>query len=517
MAFNLRNRNFLKLLDFTPKEIKYMLDLAADLKKAKYAGTEQPRLKGKNIALIFEKTSTRTRCAFEVAAYDQGAHVTYLGPSGSQIGVKESMADTARVLGRMFDGIEYRGFAQDIVEELARYAGVPVWNGLTNEFHPTQILADMLTIREHFGTLKVKVVYMGDARYNMGNSWMVGCAKMGMHFVAYGPKELADANGYIPKSFLISYLDVDNQTYTSNKVSAETPFLAENFLGNGEFVTLAGLQQVGGKLYAAAVPMGLSQYGCMQKNADGSYKWVLPGNEDLIKKEAGGQGSSSYKKDELQWTQYPDECWVTIFSDKTLTRHKNIRTDKISYAAGRFKSQYYQMTWAADDGYVYVFSPSYAKAMTDKRQRTSLPAGVVRINTKTEEFDKNYYFNIEEKTGGLSFLRTWYIGGNYFLMLMYDRPLTESKPVGNRLAVFNVSNGNLTYVEGLPDDITGFSSIPYMENGNAYIGVTTASSHLAIYKIVPASAKATKGLVVEATSLDGVGKLDAVWVGDVLK
>ena len=189
MAFNLRNRNFLKLLDFTPKEIKYMLDLAADLKKAKYAGTEQPRLKGKNIALIFEKTSTRTRCAFEVAAYDQGAHVTYLGPSGSQIGVKESMADTARVLGRMFDGIEYRGFAQDIVEELARYAGVPVWNGLTNEFHPTQILADMLTIREHFGTLKVKVVYMGDARYNMGNSWMVGCAKMGMDFTACAPKK----------------------------------------------------------------------------------------------------------------------------------------------------------------------------------------------------------------------------------------------------------------------------------------------------------------------------------------
>ena len=198
MAFNLRNRNFLKLLDFTPKEIKYMLDLAADLKKAKYAGTEQPRLKGKNIALIFEKTSTRTRCAFEVAAYDQGAHVTYLGPSGSQIGVKESMADTARVLGRMFDGIEYRGFAQDIVEELARYAGVPVWNGLTNEFHPTQILADMLTIREHFGTLKVKVVYMGDARYNMGNSLMVVCAKLGMHFTACTNKK------YFPNEELVA-------------------------------------------------------------------------------------------------------------------------------------------------------------------------------------------------------------------------------------------------------------------------------------------------------------------------
>ena len=187
----MRNRNFLKLLDFSPKEIKYMLDLAADLKKAKYAGTEQPRLKGKNIALIFEKTSTRTRCAFEVAAHDQGAQVTYLGPSGSQIGVKESMADTARVLGRMYDGIEYRGFGQAIVEELARYAGVPVWNGLTNEFHPTQILA-VLTMMEHTDKPlnKVTFAYLGDARFNMGNSLMVGGAKMGMDVRIVAPKEL---------------------------------------------------------------------------------------------------------------------------------------------------------------------------------------------------------------------------------------------------------------------------------------------------------------------------------------
>jgi ornithine carbamoyltransferase len=192
MAFNLRNRNFLKLLDFTPKEIQYMLDLARDLKRAKYAGTEQPRLKGKNIALIFEKTSTRTRCAFEVAAYDQGAHVTYLGPSGSQIGIKESMADTARVLGRMFDGIEYRGFKQATVEELAKFAGVPVWNGLTNEFHPTQILADFLTMSEHVDKPlnKVSYAYLGDARYNMGNSLMVGGAKMGMDVRIVAPKAL---------------------------------------------------------------------------------------------------------------------------------------------------------------------------------------------------------------------------------------------------------------------------------------------------------------------------------------
>ncbi len=192
MAFNLRNRNFLKLLDFTPKEIKFLLDLSADLKKAKYAGTEQKTLTGKNIALIFEKASTRTRCAFETAAYDQGANVTYLGPSGTQIGKKESMKDTARVLGRMYDGIEYRGFGQDIVEVLGEYAGVPVWNGLTNEYHPTQILADFLTMMEHSDKPlhQVSFAYMGDARNNMGNSLMVGAAKMGMDFRAVAPKQM---------------------------------------------------------------------------------------------------------------------------------------------------------------------------------------------------------------------------------------------------------------------------------------------------------------------------------------
>lgn len=192
MAFNLRNRNFLKLLDFTPKEIAHLLDLSAELKKAKYGGYEQPRLKGKNIALIFEKASTRTRCAFEVAAFDQGAQVSYIGPSGSQIGHKESMKDTARVLGRMYDGIQYRGFGQSIVEELGQFAGVPVWNGLTDEFHPTQILADFLTMLEH-GQGKqlseMKFAYLGDARNNMGNSLMVGAAKMGMDIRLVAPSQ----------------------------------------------------------------------------------------------------------------------------------------------------------------------------------------------------------------------------------------------------------------------------------------------------------------------------------------
>ena len=196
---DLKNKHFLKLLDFTPEEIEGLLDLSADLKARKKANVSHRLCEGKSIALVFEKTSTRTRCAFEVAAADLGMHPVYLDPKSSQMGKKESIADTARVLGRMFDGIEYRGFGQEIVETLAEFAGVPVWNGLTNEYHPTQILADFLTIREYFGDLKEKkLVYMGDARYNMGNSLMVGCAKMGMHFVACAPEK------YFPNAQLVS-------------------------------------------------------------------------------------------------------------------------------------------------------------------------------------------------------------------------------------------------------------------------------------------------------------------------
>ena len=196
---NLKGRHFLTLKDYTPEEIKYLLDLSAELKRKKKEAIPVDHYHGKNVALIFEKTSTRTRCAFEVAAHDMGMGTTYLDPSGSQIGKKESIADTARVLGRMYDGIEYRGFGQEIVEELAKHAGVPVWNGLTNEYHPTQMLADMLTIQEHFGYLKgIKLVYMGDARYNMGNSLMIASAKMGMHFVACAPEK------YFPNAALVA-------------------------------------------------------------------------------------------------------------------------------------------------------------------------------------------------------------------------------------------------------------------------------------------------------------------------
>ena len=212
----LKGRDFLKLLDYSPEEIRSLLDMAKDYKEMKQAGISHEFLRGKNIALIFEKASTRTRCAFEVAAHDLGMHVTYLDPSGSQIGKKESIADTARVLSRMFDGIEYRGYGQEIVEELARYADVPVWNGLTNEFHPTQILADMLTIQEHFGSLKgKKLVYLGDARYNMGNSLMVGCAKLGMEFVACAPES------YFPDKALVAQC-MQIARVTGGKLSFET-------------------------------------------------------------------------------------------------------------------------------------------------------------------------------------------------------------------------------------------------------------------------------------------------------
>ena len=320
-----------------------------------------------------------------------------------------------------------------------------------------------------------------------------------------GPAEWADANGFIPKSFLVSYLDVEAETYATNN-TLEEHYLSENFLGNGEFVTLAGIEEVDGKIFSAAVPMGLSQYGV---KAEGG-KWVKPGNEDLVKTEAGGSGSGAYKEGELQWTQYPDECWVAIFEDETLAERKLIRTDRISYACGRNKSQYYQMIWTAESGDVYVFSPSYAKSMADERQQTTLPAGVVRIKAGTEEFDPNYYVNIEALTNGISFLRTWYIGGSKFLMLMYDMPLAPATTMtASRLAIFDVESASLTYVEGLPaaERISGFGTAPYSEDGKCYIAVTLTDDHPAIYAIDAATAVATKGLTVEATQIGGIGRL----------
>ena len=318
-----------------------------------------------------------------------------------------------------------------------------------------------------------------------------------------GPTEWADENGYVPQSFLVSLLDVAAETKTDNDTKNKA-YLSENFLGNGEYVTLAGILEHNSKIYSVAVPMGLSQYG----TKDGNGKWVLPGNEDLVKTESGGSNSSAYEKDELLWTQYPNSCWVAIFDDATFTNKKIIKTDKISYACGRFKSQYYQMIWAADNGDIYVFSPSYAKTMTDPRQQPNLPAGVVRIPNGSEDFD-DYYCNLEAQSNGNSFLRSWHITDDYFLLLMYDRPFSETGYTANQLAVFKAGAEKLTYVSGLPstDIISGFGNTIHVENGKAYIAVTTTDGNPAIYKIDPANASATKGVTVEATQITGIGKL----------
>lgn len=323
--------------------------------------------------------------------------------------------------------------------------------------------------------------------------------------VGDGPKEWADENGYLPKSLLVSLLDVESESYTTNNTLDEQ-YISENFVGNGEYITFAGIEQVGDKIYTAAVPMGLSQYGV---KAEGG-KWIREGYEDLVKSEAGGSGSSSYKEGELQWTQYPDECWVAIFDDQTLKNKNLIRTDKMSYAAGRHKSQYYQMIWGVESGDVYVFSPSYAKMMSDERQRSTLPAAVMRIKAGDAEFDESYYVNIEALTDGRSFMRTWYIGDEKFLMLMYDSVFEPGKQmVANQLAIFDAKAMTITPVSGIPapEKVSSFGNAPYTEAGKTYIAVTTTDSYPAIYIIDNTTAVATKGITVEATKIGAIGRM----------
>lgn len=321
----------------------------------------------------------------------------------------------------------------------------------------------------------------------------------------YLSEKYADSKKHLPKGFLFSYLDVEKETYHSN----QNVILSENYLENGEFVTLAGILESGNKIYSAPIPMGLSQYGV---NAEGGKYVKYP---ELVKTEDGGSGSGSYKKGELQWTQYPDEAWIAIYDNEKMEKPKLLRTDKISYASGRFRSQYYQMVWAADNGDIYVFSPSYAKIMKGV-QKTTLPAGVVRIKAGAEEFDSNYYCNLEEQTDGNSFLRTWHIGDDYFLLLMYNTPFVEgfntAKTPASRLAVFKGDTKKLTYVTGLPDPekIKGFGDTPYIEDGVAYIAVTTADGNSpAVYAVNPQTATAVKGITVQAGEIVAIGKMRA--------
>lgn len=321
-----------------------------------------------------------------------------------------------------------------------------------------------------------------------------------------GPEKFKDANGYRPMTLLVTYLDVENQGMETNDTESGL-YSMENFLGNGEYVTLAGLEQSGSKIYCGAVPMGLSQYGVAANDGN----WVRPGYQHLVHTESGGTGAGAYKAGELVGTQYPDDCWVAIYDNKNLTDPKIAHTNKISSPCGRFRSQYYQTVWAAENGDIYVFSSSYAKTMTDELQQTKLPAGVCRIPAGTTGFD-DYYCNIEALTpgGNRSFMRCWPAGGNYFLMIMYDRALTEKNAAATELAIFDAQNKKLTYVTGLPENVTSIGKTVYTQNGKVYIPVNVENEQPAIYAIETTSAKASKGVTIAATDITGFGFMKPV-------
>jgi len=310
--------------------------------------------------------------------------------------------------------------------------------------------------------------------------------------------ETISGNNYIPRGFLVNDINVYNETIGTNTEEV----WAENYFGNGEFVTFSGLLEANGKIYTAPIPMGMSHYGVVV-HAD---KICYP---DLVKTESGGGGSGAYTAGELQWTQYPNEAWVAIYNDKNFKTPTLLKTDKISYATGRQASQYYQMIWAADNGDVYVFSPSYAKVMSDVRQKTTLPAGVVRIKAGATVFDPNYYVNIETQSNGAGFLRSWHISDDYFLLMMYDRPFSETGYAATKLAVFKGETGVLTYITGLPESITSFSTAPYFENGKVFMPIMVTGEDPAIYVIDAAATTATKGISVKANSISSVGKLSS--------
>ena len=319
---NLKGKDFLKLLDFSSEEIEYLVDLAAELKAKKKAGIPHKMCEGKNIALIFEKTSTRTRCAFEVAAYDLGMGVTYLDPTGSQIGKKETIADTARVLARMYDGIEYRGFGQDIVEELAKYSSVPVWNGLTNEFHPTQILADLLTIKEHFGKLKgINFVYMGDARYNMGNSLMVGCAKMGINFTACAPTKYFPSDELIAECRALAEKSGATLTFDTDPIRATK---GADVICTDVWVSMGEAPEVWAERIAELSPYAVTRE--IMENAGEGAKFMhcLPSYHDL-KTTIGKEVGERFKRDYMEVSDEVFESEASIVFDEAENRMHTIK------------------------------------------------------------------------------------------------------------------------------------------------------------------------------------------------
>jgi ornithine carbamoyltransferase len=322
MGVNLRGRSFLKLLDFTPAEIRYLIDLSKNLKDLKRAGIKHDTLKGKNIVLLFEKTSTRTRCSFEVAAYDLGMGVTFLDPGSSQMGKKESIADTARVLGRMYDGIEYRGFSQELVEELAQYAGVPVWNGLTDEFHPTQMIADLLTIEEKLGRLKgVNFVYMGDARNNMGNSLMVACAKMGLNFTACAPKELFPAEDLVAKCKEIAKVSGSTITLTED-VEAGTK--NADVIYTDVWVSMGEPDEVWESRLKLLKPYQVNKAVMDNANPEAIFMHCLPAFHDL-KTEVGKTVGEKFNITEIEVTDEVFEGKQSVVFDEAENRMHTIK------------------------------------------------------------------------------------------------------------------------------------------------------------------------------------------------
>lgn len=321
-----------------------------------------------------------------------------------------------------------------------------------------------------------------------------------------GPAQFADSKGNRPMTLLLTYLDVFNETMRQNDTSTGE-YSMENFLGNGEYVTLAGAEQSGSKLYCGAIPMGLSPYGSNYENG----KWIRPGYSDLVKQTSGGTGGGSYKAGELSGTQYPNECWVAIYNNDDMLHPTLAKTDKISTPCGRYRSQYYQTVWADEKGDIYVFSSSYAKTMTDDRQKTTLPAGVCRIPAGSTKFD-DYYCNIEaQSTGGnRSFMRCWPAGNGTFLMLMYDAPLSNPKAAATELAIFDTASKKLTYVTGVPAEVTSIGKNVYTQNGNVYIALTVENENPAIYAINTSTAAARKGVTIKAATVAGFGYLDPV-------
>jgi len=322
MSVNLRGRSFLKLLDFTPAEIRYLIDLSKNLKDLKRAGVQHASLRGKNIVLLFEKTSTRTRCSFEVAAYDLGMGVTFLDAGSSQMGKKESIADTARVLGRMYDGIEYRGFSQEVVEDLAKYSGVPVWNGLTDEFHPTQMIADLLTIEEKLGRLKgVNFVYMGDARNNMGNSLMVACAKMGLNFTACAPKELFPADDLVAECKEIAKVSGSTITLTED-VTAGTK--NADVIYTDVWVSMGEPDEVWDSRLKLLTPYQVNKTVMENANPDAIFMHCLPAFHDL-KTDVGKKVGEKFGISELEVTDEVFESKQSVVFDEAENRMHTIK------------------------------------------------------------------------------------------------------------------------------------------------------------------------------------------------